>query len=120
VLEAVINGRYYWVPYARLRRIDMDAPADLRDFVWMPAHLDFENGGEAVALIPTRYPGSERGESAVALARKTIWEEVAPDTHVGLGQRILATDADEIPLMDVRTIELHLDEPGTDGTSSDG
>ena len=27
--------------------------------VWMPAHLQFENGGESVALIPTRYPGSE-------------------------------------------------------------
>ena len=37
VLEAIVNGRYYWVPFDRLSRIVFEAPADLRDFVWMPA-----------------------------------------------------------------------------------
>jgi type VI secretion system protein ImpE len=107
VLEAVINGRYYWVPFSRLIKIQIEPPEDLRDMVWMPAHLQFENGGESVALIPTRYPGSESSEDGlVALARKTVWEEMAPDTHRGLGQRIIATDAEEVPLMDVRTISL--------------
>ena len=58
VLEAVINGRYYWVPFSRLSKIDVEPPEDLRDLVWMPARLQFANGGESVALIPTRYPGS--------------------------------------------------------------
>lgn len=108
VLEAVINGRYYWIPFARLTRIQIEPPEDLRDFVWMPAHLDFENGGETVALIPTRYPGSESAsDGLIALARKTIWEEVSADVHRGLGQRILATDGDETPLMEVRTITLN-------------
>jgi type VI secretion system protein ImpE len=107
VLEAVINGQYYWVPFARLSRVQLEAPVDLRDMVWMPAHLDFENGGETVALIPTRYPGSEEStDGLIALARKTIWQEVAPDVHVGLGQRILATDSEEVPLLDVRDITL--------------
>jgi type VI secretion system protein ImpE len=105
VLEAVINGRYYWVPFSRLRRIDVEPPADLRDFVWMPVHLQFDNGGESVALVPTRYPGSERAtDGLIALARKTVWEEVGPDSHRGLGQRIIATDADEVPLMQIRSI----------------
>ena len=108
VLEAVINGRYYWVPFARLSRIQVEPPEDLRDFVWMPAHLDFENGGESVALIPTRYPGSEDSpEGLIALARKTIWEEMGADAHRGLGQRILTTDTDDVPLMEVRTILLN-------------
>jgi len=108
VLEAVINGRYYWIPFTRLTRVQIEAPADLRDFVWTPAHLDFENGGETVALIPTRYPGSESAsDGLIALARKTVWEEVSADAHRGLGQRILATDADETPLMEVRTITLN-------------
>ena len=107
VLEAVINGHYYWVPFSRLSKIQIEPPEDLRDFVWMPAHLEFENGGEAVALIPTRYPGSEStGDGLIALGRKTIWEEIAPDTHRGLGQRIVATDNDEMPLMEIRTIVL--------------
>ncbi len=107
MLEAVINGRYYWVPFARLRTVEMEAPEDLRDVVWMPAHLEFANGGESVALIPTRYPGSEQSaDGAVALARKTIWEEVAPDVHCGLGQRVFTTDADEVPIMDLRRITI--------------
>jgi type VI secretion system protein ImpE len=105
VLEAVINGRYYWVPFARLSAVTVEEPEDLRDMVWMPAHLQFENGGESVALIPTRYPGSEGAEDGlIALARKTVWAEVAPDTHHGLGQRVIATDAGELPIMDLRTL----------------
>jgi type VI secretion system protein ImpE len=105
VLEAVINGRYYWVPFSRLSSVTIDKPEDLRDMVWMPAQLQFENGGEQVALIPTRYPGSERSDDGlIVLARKTTWEEVAPDTHHGLGQRLLATDTGEVPLMEVRSI----------------
>ena len=107
VLEAVINGRYYWVPFARLSQISIEAPADLRDVVWTPAHLLLENGGEVYALIPTRYPGTEKLEDGeLLLARKTTWTERAPDFFCGLGQRILSTDGGEIPLMDVREISL--------------
>jgi len=105
VLEAMMNGRYYWVPFSRLAAVTIEEPEDLRDMVWMPAHLQFENGGEMVALIPTRYPGSETSEDgAIALARKTVWQEVAPETHYGLGQRIIATDAVDVPLMELRTL----------------
>ena len=90
-----------------MTKIEIEPPADLRDLVWIPAHLHFENGGESVALIPTRYPGSETAEDGlIVLARKTVWEELASGAHRGLGQRILATDADEVPLMEVRTISL--------------
>jgi type VI secretion system protein ImpE len=107
VLEAIINGRYYWVPFARLSKMTIEAPEDLRDVVWMPAHLQFENGGESVALIPTRYPGSEgAADGPVALARKTVWQEIAPGTHHGLGQRIIATDAGDVPLMEIRTLSI--------------
>ena len=115
VLEAVINGRYYWVPFSRLNKVEIEPPEDLRDIVWMPARLQFENGGESVALIPTRYPGSEKAsDGLIALARKTVWEEVAPDMHRGLGQRIIATDADETSLMEIRAISVagNLDETG--------
>src|SRR6185503_13171881 len=90
VLEAIINGRYYWVPFTRMRELTMEAPEDLRDLVWMPAHLDFENGGESLALIPTRYAGSESStDGAIALARKTEWEAIGEEIFRGLGQRIL-------------------------------
>lgn len=107
VLEAVINGRYYWVPFSRLTRIDFEPPEDLRDMVWLPARLQFANGGESVALVPTRYAGSASApDGLIALARKTVWEEIAPDAHRGLGQRVFNTDAEEASLLDIRAIAL--------------
>jgi type VI secretion system protein ImpE len=115
VMEAIINGRYYWVPFARLAKVTFEAPEDLRDMVWMPAQLLFANGGESLALIPTRYPGSESSpDGAVALARKTEWQPFAEDAYAGLGQRLFATDAAEIPMLDVRTMTLHADAPTGD------
>ena len=107
VLEACINGRYYWVPFSRLSSVVLDPPEDLRDCVWMPAQLVFANGGETVALLPTRYPGSEfSDDGAICLARKTEWKDVGNERWIGLGQRVLATDSAEHDLMSVRSIEL--------------
>ena len=120
VLEAVINGRYYWVPFSRLSSVTIDKPEDLRDMVWMPAQLQFENGGEQVALIPTRYPGSEKSDDGlIVLARKTVWEEVSPGTHYGLGQRILATDSGDVPLMEVRALVIRSASPEAAGAGAD-
>lgn len=105
VLEAFVNGKYYWIPYARLAEIKVDPPEDLRDCVWLPAHLQFENGGETLALIPTRYQGTEQStEGELLLARKTEWRELQPEVWAGLGQRVLTSDAGEYALMDVREI----------------
>jgi type VI secretion system protein ImpE len=38
VLEAIVNGRYYWIPFHRIRTIQVEPPTDLRDIVWMPAN----------------------------------------------------------------------------------
>ena len=105
VLEAVVNNRYYWIPFSRLSRISIEAPADLRDFIWLPATLQFSNGGEALAILPVRYPGSEASQDGmVALSRKTLWEEAPGGAFHGLGQRLLTTDAGEYPLLEIREI----------------
>ena len=103
VIEAIINGKYYWVPVSRLIRIEIEKPADLRDFVWAPATLTLENGAANVALIPTRYPGTEReSDNALRLARATDWREQPGGAWHGVGQRMLTTDQTEIALLDVR------------------
>ncbi len=119
VLEAYVNGKYYWVPYARLAHIKIEPPEDLRDCVWLPAHLQFANGGETLALIPTRYPGSEQsGDGGLQLARKTAWRELQPGVWAGLGQRVLGSDAGEHALMDVREILFDAVEEGTQAASA--
>jgi type VI secretion system protein ImpE len=107
VLEVLVNGRYGWLPFAALSRVSIEAPADLRDLVWLPAHLGFANGGEAVALIPSRYPGSAaQADAALQLSRKTEWRAIGPQQFRGLGQRILTTDASELGLLEARDIVL--------------
>jgi type VI secretion system protein ImpE len=105
MLEAVIDGRYFWVPFHRIARIDIEPPADLRDQVWMPAHFTWVNGGETVGLIPTRYPGTGVQEPALLLARRTEWNGEG-DWALGVGQRMLATDTGEYALQDIRCLEL--------------
>jgi type VI secretion system protein ImpE len=105
VLEAYVNNRYYWIPFARLAQIKLEPPEDLRDCVWLPAHLQFENGGETLALVPTRYEGSEKStDGQLQLARKTEWRELRPEVWAGLGQRALSSNEGEYALMDVREI----------------
>ena len=109
MLEAIVLGRYGWIPLQRIRRLDLEPVADLRDLVWAPAHFTWDNGGEEVGLVPTRYPGSEAAtDDALRLARRTEWLEVAPEQFHGLGQRMLATDAGEYPLLDLARVELDL------------
>lgn len=107
VLEAVVNGRYYWIPFHRIARIEIEAPTDLRDLVWMPAQFTWVNGGGASGLIPTRYPDSEASEDAqIRMSRKTEWLEYFEGSFRGMGQRLLTTDQEDYALMDVRKIEL--------------
>jgi type VI secretion system protein ImpE len=116
VLEAVVNGRYYWIPFSRLREIRIEKPQDLRDVAWMPAHLTLANGGDAVALIPTRYPGSEAAtDPRLVMARSTEWIERPGPTFLGLGQRLLTTDQGDNALMDIRVIRIDSPEADAEG-----
>jgi type VI secretion system protein ImpE len=107
MLEAVVNGRYYWIPVHRLREIRLEKPVDLRDLVWTPAQLTLANGGQSVALIPTRYSGTEQAEDPrLLMARSTEWSERPGGLHLGLGQRLFTTDVGEHSIMDVRVVTL--------------
>ena len=106
VLEAFVNGRYYWIPFARLTQVRFEPPEDLRDCVWLPAHLQLENGGETLALVPARYEGSEKSaDGALQLARRTEWRELRPEVWAGLGQRMFGSDdGSEHAMLDIREI----------------
>jgi type VI secretion system protein ImpE len=106
VLELIINGRYYWAPFQQIRLIQISQPEDFRDLVWLPARFVWTNGGEGVGLIPSRYPESEKAaDPEIRSARTTQWREVSDGAYHGLGQRMLATDQDDYPLLEVRTIK---------------
>lgn len=112
-VEATVNGTYVWIPYDRIRSIAFDPPQDLRDQVWTPATFTWTNGGIAVGLIPTRYPGTtDATDPALLLAHRTEFIETE-HWSIPIGQRMLVTEASETALMDIRRLDLvHAAAPG--------
>jgi type VI secretion system protein ImpE len=107
MLEVAMEGKYYWVPFSRVAKIHTEPPADLRDLVWLPAQFVWSNGGEMSGFIPVRYPQTELAtDNALRLARKTEWVEREAGYQLGLGQRMLCTDEQDFPLLEIRDIDL--------------
>lgn len=106
VLEAVVEGKYYWIPFNNILMIEVDPPTDLRDMVWAPARIVLAAGGEKVALIPTRYPGSEAATQPadIRLAKTTVMGGADGETPFGL--REWNTDQGVFSLFQVSKIKL--------------
>lgn len=112
ILEVVVAGKYYWMPFSAIDTLTVEEPEDLRDSVWTAAQIKVRSGGAFVALIPTRYAGTpQQGDDAAKLARSTRWQDAGAETFVGIGQRLLTTGETDVALMDLR--ELKMD--ATDG-----
>ncbi|MBX3410436.1 MAG: hypothetical protein KF859_11190 [Phycisphaeraceae bacterium] len=112
ILEAVVDGKYYWVPFHRISLVRIEAPTDLRDAVWAPAQFVWASGGEGVGFIPVRYPGTQAtNDDILRLSRSTNYNEVAPGTTVPVGHRVFTTDADEFALLAIRSIRTSIVPP---------
>lgn len=105
MLELILDGKYYWVPFTRILKIEFEAPHDLRDLVWYPARFTWTNGGAVSGHVPTRYAKSAPvTDDALALARRTDWTETFDGYALGHGQRIFSTDQADHPLLECREI----------------
>ena len=119
VLEIIINGRYFWLPFHAIGSLRVEPPEDLRDAVWTAAHLTLQNGGEHVVLIPTRYAGTaSEGNNAQLMSRATDWVDAGDGAFTGIGQRLIATNDGDFALMDMRNLQMDANEFG--GTAEDG
>lgn len=108
ILEAVVDGLYYWVPFIRIQSITMEPPKTLGDLVWTHAVFQWRGGAGTTGFIPTRYSGSETaGEGDLQMARKTEWTQRSDGWAFGMGQRLFITSQPDkdYPLLDARRIE---------------
>lgn len=114
--EAIISGKYYWIPLHRIASVVIEPPEDLRDLVWIPGHFSWANGGQTIGLIPVRYPDTHQcDKSALRLARLTEWSENPEETYCGVGQRMLVTDTADYPILEIREIKFDV-EPAPEST----
>jgi len=105
VFEFMFNGQYYWVPMSRVSKLHTEKPTDLRDLIWLPAEVQWINGGKLMVMMPVRYPRLEGVTGAGLLSRRTDWVTHADDIVEGTGQRIFASDENDYSLLQVRSIE---------------
>lgn len=105
LVEAIVNGRYYWIPFEYIATIELDSPTDLRDLVWTPANFRWKNKGEAVGFIPTRYPGTQFAkDDRLRLARMTEWSSPLEEVFLGSGMRVFTTDESDYSISEIRRI----------------
>ena len=106
VLEAIMDGKYYWVPFSCIRSLVINPPTQLRDVVWAAAALTLTNDAVVPAHIPVRYPGAQRwADGELKMARSTDWQSPAEGFYQGLGQRMFLSKDGEVSLLDLRNLE---------------
>ncbi len=111
VLEAYLDGSYYWIPFTRLQRIEITPPEFLIETVWLPAKLTISGGAELAAQLPARYPGTEgHVDGALCLGRLTEWLELPGGGGKPLGQKRLEGDDADFGFLSCRVVEF---EPRT-------
>ena len=58
-----------------------------------------------MVMIPARYPLIAGVDHDSLLSRRTDWLDQGQDVFEGVGQRMLATDQADYPMLQVRSIE---------------
>lgn len=110
-LEVLAGGSYLWVPFEHIESIQMEPPKRLRDLLWAPATVrtgpGFNGADLGEVLLPVLSPlSSTHADDAVRLGRMTLWEPDADGVEVPFGQKMLLADDEEIPLLELRTLEI--------------
>jgi type VI secretion system protein ImpE len=122
-LEVYMAGSYTWIPMAYLRKVEIDAPVNLRDLCWARARIEttpefrLQDLGEV--FIPSICPlSSSHPEEAVQLGRETAWEEDVSYGAVPFGAKLMLVDGVEVPLLSIRRVEWQAGREGSSDATS--
>ncbi len=113
-LELYAAGAYLWIPFHHIASIEVQLPRRLRDTLWTPAFVvtgpGFQGTDIGEVIIPAVYPFSWNSpDESVWLGRKTEWVADDKGTEFPVGQKMFVVDGEEIPLLDIRSIEFASD-----------
>jgi type VI secretion system protein ImpE len=99
------TGKYYWLGWERIQRLQFKPPKYLRDVLWRQAEMALHAGPEALVFVPVLYPETQASlDPEVRLGRKTAWIEAANGVTRGVGQRTLLVGERDMPLLSIGTL----------------
>jgi type VI secretion system protein ImpE len=109
-LEVFVAGRYLWVPFEHIVSVQIQTPKRLRDLLWAPALIangsNFKGRDLGEVLVPVLSPFScADDDDAVRLGRATVWQD-CEGIEVPFGQKMLLIDGEEIPLLELRNLQM--------------
>lgn len=106
VCELIVNGRYFWLPFAAIAEIRFQAPASVTDLVWRHALVRLTDGSEQVCQIPARYPVTPETDLRFQLARATEWRPLDDDgmLYQGDGQKVWLNDNQEFSILSLDVV----------------
>jgi type VI secretion system protein ImpE len=109
-IEIFAAGQYMWLPLAHVASIEIPEPKRLRDLLWSPSLVRtgkaFKGQELGEVLSPVLSPFSFRhADDAVKLGRVTVWEE-HEDGAVPFGQKMMVVDGEDVPVLELRRLEL--------------
>jgi type VI secretion system protein ImpE len=106
VLELFVGGKYAWLPFEQIRKVEIAAPQSLRDLVWARARIESVDGTAGEVFVPTLYAESGvHADDRVRLGRMTEWEEAGEDLYRAAGLRLFTLDEQEKQMFEAREIE---------------
>jgi len=117
VLELVFQGKYSWLPFEQIKRIEVVPPRNLRDLLWTNARIEAADGTVAEVFLPTLYfDSSAHANDQVKLGRMTEWKAVGPALDLAAGLRLFIADNDEKTVLEMGSIEFanfnnHVSQP---------
>lgn len=106
VCEALVNGRYYWLPFSAIAQMTFQPPDSVFDLIWRHTHIRLHDGSEQVCQIPLRYPVQSSQADSLLLARATEWQAL-PDgdsQYLGFGQKVWMDEHGEYPLLTLKSL----------------
>src|SRR5687767_13575717 len=59
ILEAFVEGRYYWIPFGQIRKVEVNVPETLAELVWAGTKIKLVSGSVIQGFLPVRYPRTE-------------------------------------------------------------
>lgn len=121
-LEVHAAGAYLWIPFEHITYIEIQPPTKLRDTLWAPALVRtgpaFKGTEMGEVLLPVIYPFSwKNSDEAVWLGRATAWAADDNGHEFPVGQKILMVDGEEVPMLEVRTVEFSTAESASQAVS---
>jgi type VI secretion system protein ImpE len=99
------NGRYYWVPFESVARIEFHCPAAPRDLIWRRASLTVHDGPDGEVFVPALYFSSRTaGDDNLRCGRGTDWVD-REGIVCGVGQRVYLVGDEDRGILELTSLE---------------